>query len=177
VPPAAVLSVNYIIPGIGIILAVAYYIYNAPTLVSRVINEMTSGAMEFVVVAVLFGVIIWRVYYMLGNGLRSLAEAAVWIKTKRAATEGNHHCGLLFDHATMVIRRGDGFEDYNCAFLPRNTVKGCVTDTVRVEGAKRFYTIDVVKLGYTDQDGQPNELVLKENFLMTAPEVHNHSQQ
>ncbi len=176
-PVAASASIIYILPALGLIFTLPYYFYKDTTLLSRIINEMTSGVIQFLVPLVIFGVIAWGVYFMLSVGLRSVTNATFWIKNKRAKADGKHHYGLLLDDPNLVLRQGEHLTDYTCAFVPKSAIQECFADNIWIKGVKRRIKIDVVKVRYVDEQKYPQELVLREDFSMSARDMSDQIQQ
>lgn len=172
IPWAIFLSLLYIVPAFIIIYAGAYYIYQDPTLVSRIFADMTSGFVPFLVGFTIFGVIAWGIVYMLKTGWQSVASAVVSIKIKRAIAVGKYHYGLLLDEDGLVVHHGDYSDDYRCAFLPKSAITDSFVSKVRVWFPKQSFDIDVVKLRYVAGQNHVDELVLREHFSMPATEMH-----
>ncbi|MEM7345401.1 MAG: hypothetical protein AAF485_14265 [Chloroflexota bacterium] len=171
VPKAIFLSLAYILPALIVVFGAPYAVYQDPTLVSRIINDLTSGVIQFLVIAAIFSLIISVTYFMLDMGIRALGDWAVWARTRRAAETETYHYGLLLDEDNLVLRSGNHFEDYNSAFIPKGMIKTCFVSQIRVEGSKQNFNINVVKLRYVDEQKERKELALKEQFSMSAAEM------
>lgn len=177
VPMAAFFSILYLFPAVGITAWLASLVYQDPTSISRVLSDATSGWGPFVIICILVALFVGGVTAMLSTGIRALADARVWFKTRRALREGAQHYGLLLDGENLVVRHGDHFDDYRCAFLPRSAITECFVGQERVHAAKRSYVIDVVKIWYLDDELKVRELVLKEHFGLPAAEMCEQIQQ
>ncbi len=177
IPMAIFPGVLYLVFGIGLIFMLPTYFLQDTARLSRLVDGLTAGVIPFLVTLAIFGVLIWGIYYMLSNGFKAVAGAITWIKVKQQSKAGKNHYGLLLDEQNLVLRHGEEFEDYACAFMPKRAITNCFASQIWVEGAKHRIKRDVVKIRFVDEQGYATELVLKEYFSATAAEMAGQIQQ
>lgn len=85
--------------------------------------------------------------FMTRAGWRGIRSAYAELNSLRTRQAGQHHYGLLFDDQALVYSRPD-FEQPNAFYLPRRMITRIERSTEMVEGAKRRYRRDCVRIGY-----------------------------
>lgn len=168
---AVFFSLIYLVPVLIVVCTAPYHVYRNPTLIPRIFEDMTSGGVQFFGILAIFGVIAWGLFFMSRMGSKAVARAAVRIRIQGAAALGRRHYGLLLDAEGLVLRHGEHYAEYICAFLPKSAIKDCFVATIRVWFPKRSYDVEVVKIRYVDEQGQANELELREEFSLSAAEM------
>jgi len=161
---AVFLGLVYLLPALMVIYMTLDVCFTRPDLVRRVLSDMFSGILPFLGLTAIFGVLIGVTWFMLLNGLRAVIGAVVFFEIKEAAADDKRHYGLLLDQHSLVYRHGDYFEDHQCVFLPKKQIEQAFVGVIRVEGAKRSYNKEVVKIHYRDEGEQVRALILKVDF-------------
>ena len=173
-PMAIFFTLVYILPALFFIFyGIPYLLTQNPELIGRIISDWFSGLGPFIVLTIILGVIFGGLFWMLWMGWLSLKNLVVWFRTRRPRPTGEGVYGIIFDEENMVIRSGDYFADFSCAFLPKESIDQSFTSTLRIrhETQKQPTFIDVVKIRFRDVEGLMNELILKEEFSQTADKL------
>ena len=165
----------YILPALFLLFyGIPYLLTQNPDLIARIISDWVSGLGQFIVLTIILGIIFGGLFWMLWMGWLSLKNLFVWFRTKRPDSLGEGKYGIIFDKENMVIRTGDHFSDFSCAYLPKESIDQSFTSTVRVryETQKQAEFIEVVKIRFRNVEGLMSEIILKEEFSLTADELH-----
>lgn len=173
-PLAIFLTLIYILPALFLLFyGIPYYLSRSPELIGEIMSEWVTGLTPFLLLMVIFGVIFGGLFWMLWLGWLSLKNVFVWFRTKPPAPLGAGKYGIIFDQENMVIRHGDSFADFSCAFLPKESIKQSFTSTLRIrsEMDKTARFIDVIKIRFVNEEKRSDELVLKEEFSLAADEL------
>ena len=177
IPMAIIPGALYLVFGVGLIFMLPYYFLQDTARLSRLLDGLTAGVFPFLVTLAIFGVLIWGIYFTLSNGLKAVAAAIIAIDAKRQAEVGKHHYGLLLDEKHLVLQHGEEFDDYTCAFLPKNAITNSFATQIWVEGTKHRIKHDVVKIHFINEQGYADTLVVREYFSTTAAEMAEQIQQ
>ena len=177
IPMAIFPGVLYLVFVFGLIFMLPYYFLQDTARLSRLIDGLTAGVIPFLVTLAIFGVLIWGIYFMLSNGLKAVTAAKTAIAVKQQTEVGKNHYGLLLDEQNLVLRHGEEFADYTCAFLPKNGINTCFATHIWVEGSKHRVKVDVVKIRFVDEEGYSDELEMRGYFSLTVPEMSDQIQQ
>lgn len=173
-PMAIFLTLVYIFPVLFFLFyGIPYLVTQNPDLIGRIFTDWVSGVAPFIVTTIILGIIFGGLFWMLWMGWLSLKNLSVWLRTRKPRPTGVGVYGIIFDEENMVIRTGDYFADYSCAFLPKEAIDQSFTSTLRIrhETQKQPTFIDVVKIRYRTIEGLMDELILKEEFSLAADEL------
>lgn len=172
---AIFLTLIYILPALFVLFyGIPYYLSRDPDLIARVVSDWISGLGPFFVMTVIFGVIFGGLFWMLWKGWLSLKNAYVWFfHTPQQEPLAPGHYGILIDLENLVIRHGNSFADFSCAFFPKESITQSFTSTLRIrkEGDKQPRFVDVVKVRFVNEEKESDELVLYEDFSLSADEL------
>lgn len=165
----------YILPALFLLFyGIPFYVARNPDMIGRIITDWVSGLGPFLVTTIILGVIFGGIFWMLWMGWLSLKNAYVWYfhtPQREALAPGLY--GILIDPENLVIRHGDSFADFSCAFFPKESITQSFTSTLRIrlETDKQPRFVDVVKVRFVDEEKVSNELVLYEDFSLKADEL------
>ncbi|MFK7800152.1 MAG: hypothetical protein AB8G95_00840 [Anaerolineae bacterium] len=172
---AILFSVIYIVPALGLMFyAIPYYLSRNPEVIAENIRTSITGLGPFLVLMVIFGVVFGGLFWMLWQGWLSLKNVYVWFfHTRPQEPLGPGLHGILIDLENLVIRHGDSFADFSCAFLPKESITQSFTSTLRIrtEADKHARFVDVVKVRFVNEEKQSDEIVLYEVFSLKADEL------
>jgi hypothetical protein len=169
---AVFLSIIYLLPALGLIFyGIPTYIFRNPEIIARLIRDILTGRGPFLILTVILGVIFGGLFWMLWMGWLALKNGIFLLNAKRSDANNVEAYGLLFDTQNLVIRHGDHFDHYLCAFLPKEMVTESFADIVRVNSGRHAIDINVVKIWYMTENKLSRELVLNEHFGLSAAEM------
>ncbi len=172
---AVVSLLFYGIPAVGVLfyLIPYYLIPNRESLAER-IREVVSTPWQGAALALLFSVGISVLVWMLWQTWLAWRNVRIQRKIKRPNPQGEEIFGILVDAENLVIRHGDSFGEFEYAFIPRESIIQSFTSSMRVrhEAEKVARFIDVVRIRFANHDKITEEIVIKEEFSLTAAELH-----
>jgi len=182
VPPNAIFlailfSLLYIVPALFIIISGIFTAINKPQLINRMIEDLSSGIGFLLIGLLIFSVIVWGLYCLLNMGWRSLMRAQAALKLNSKYSNDNNHYGLMLDSQYLIIRNAESFDDYQCAILPKNSIKNHKVCKVRIWFPKHSYYVNVVKIEYVNENQLTQEMLIKERYNMTSVELNKQIQQ